>query len=127
MSKLIDSITHLESNKRNIRKDTYKYILQCVKDRILLYARANKKICIYIIPTWIPGKPLYDRQRATDYVRRKLIEEGMEVAVKQEFQVCVSWFIDTTRKKKKMHLKNEDPKEDPFDQLDSLVNKMSLR
>jgi len=121
---LIDSITRLESSRRNIRRETYKYILQCVKDRILLYARANKKICIYIIPTWIPGKPLYDRQRATEYVRKKLIEEGMDVVVKQAFQVCVSW---TTRTPHRKPPPISADKEDPFDQLDSLVNKMSLR
>jgi hypothetical protein len=125
MSKLIDSVLYLETTRKNIRKETFKTILQWVKDRIILYAGTHKKYCVYNIPTWIPGKPLFDRKKATNYVRKKLIREGMTVEIIKEHQLYISW--PKPQSQPPVRSPHPPQESDPFEQLDCLVNKLSLR
>ena len=89
--KFIDSLVLLDQGRRERKKQIYKKILEQCKDRILQYTGCNKYCCIFDIPIWKVGEPLYEWDKATSYVMKKLRKEGFVVTHVGYNKIFVNW------------------------------------
>ena len=100
-----------ESSKRKELKkfETFDKILQRCHNKITLYAENRKTECIYEIPGFIIGVPLYNINELSEYLISSLNKNGFILKVLQQNYIIISWDI---KNKKNLKVKKEKVKED---------------
>lgn len=81
----------MEASKRERKKEYYRKILEKCKDRIMAYCGNNKFFCVYKVPPYVIGWPLYSWERAIAYVMKKLMKDGFEVHYIGDSSLFISW------------------------------------
>lgn len=84
---------HKEIEKREKRKNKiYNTILEKVNYRILLTnQKSNDCICLFVVPSFLFGVPLYNMTNCIIYIMEDLIEKGFKVNYTHPNLLTISW------------------------------------
>ena len=84
---------HKEIEKREKRKNkVYQTILEKVNYRILLTnQKSNDCLCLFVVPSFVFGVPLYNMTNCVIYVMEDLIEKGFKVNYTHPNLLSISW------------------------------------
>lgn len=79
------------AKKNQVKKDTYKAILESFMKKIRVALEANNKSVVLEVPIFLAGFPMFDRKNATDYLARQLTLLGYTVDRLSPFSVLLTW------------------------------------
>lgn len=79
------------SKKNQIKKDTYKAILDSFMKKIKVSLEANLRSVVLEVPIFVPGCPMFNRLHATEYLGRQLGLLGYTVERISPFAMHVNW------------------------------------
>ena len=102
---LIDTLHGIAQGRKHYKKETYREILKLAKERVVFYAKGRgggekgMQFCIYTVPVWLPNRPLYNSEKASKYVLRKLTAEGLYVSNITPNQLYISWGLPAAKEK----------------------------
>ena len=84
---------HKEIEKREKRKNkVYNTILDKVNYRILsTNTKTNDCFCIYLVPRFLFGVPLYNMTNCIIYIMEELIDKGFKVTYTHPNFLSISW------------------------------------
>lgn len=114
----LDKIVKIESVRKKIRKEIYTKIYEQFSRKIMHAAQTNQKQVFLVVPAYLIGYPVFDRNKATVYLKRQLELNKLNIIQIAEFEFHVSWNKKNTKKKKEKEKKEED--EDDFPTLINL-------
>jgi len=110
MSQLNIHKLYESSRRKELKKfETFDKILQRCHNKITLYADNRKTECIYEVPEFIIGVPLYDINELREYLVSSLNKNGFILKQIPPNWIYISWDI---KNKKKMKVKVEKKRED---------------
>jgi len=110
MSQLNIHKLYESSRRKELKKfETFDKILQRCHNKITLYAENRKTECIYEVPEFIIGVPLYDINELREYLVSSLNKNGFILKQIPPNWIYISWDI---KNKKKMKVKVEKKRED---------------
>ena len=93
------------ARKKELSKfETFDKILQRCHNKIKLYAENRKTECVYEIPGFIIGVPLYDVNELREYLVSSLNKNGFILKQIPPNYIYISWDL---KNKKKMKVKKE--------------------
>jgi len=111
MSQLkIDDLYKTAKKKELVKYETFDKILIKCHNRIKLYADNRKTECIYNIPSFIIGIPLYDVDDLQEYIVSSLKKNGLVVKEYTNNWIFISWNFKNKPKVKKNKSTNSDHK-----------------
>lgn len=85
-------IAQREQARRNLRKETYKTILEQFSKKIKAVSERGERFAHLSVPPMVIGYPLYPFQEATVYLQRQLVRSGYTVRQGLEpGEYVVSW------------------------------------
>ena len=96
----------IQEKKKNIKKETYKAILETLLTKIKTSVENGKTGTFVNIPTFIVGYPIYDRKIACDYIGRQLGNLGYQTMKYTDYDLYVTW--NKTKSKKEQKQKTND-------------------
>jgi len=79
------------SKKNQVKKETYKMILESFMKKIRVSLEANLKSVVLEVPVFVPGCPMFNRIHATDYLMRQLRLLDYNVEQISPFAMHVNW------------------------------------
>jgi len=106
-------IQQIETHRRNIKKETYKHILETFDKKIRSCVNLGISHVLLEVPSFVFGYPFFDHDAATVYLKRQLENLGYKVN-RTGFVLVVSWSRGLAAPKK--------PEVEPEDDLPSLMN-----
>ena len=110
MSQLNIHQLYESSRKKELSKfETFDKILQRCHNKIKLYAENRKTECVYEIPGFIIGVPLFDVNELREYLVSSLNKNGFIIKQIPPNYIYISWDL---KNKKKMKVKREKKVED---------------
>lgn len=110
MSQLNIHKLYESSRKKELSKfETFDKILQRCHNKITLYAENRKTECIYEVPEFIIGVPLYNINELKEYLVSSLNKNGFILKQIPPNWIYISWDI---KNKKNVKVKQEKKKED---------------
>jgi len=101
---LYDSARKKELAKFNI----FDSILKRCHCKIKSYSTNHKTECLYEIPEFIIGTPLFNREELQEYIVSSLLKNGFIVNRHPLYYIYISWDIKNKAKKKKSIKKQDD-------------------
>lgn len=108
-------LAQLEKTKQNVKKETYKALLDKLCRKIKTAYEIGHKETILTIPPFLIGFPKYDIAKAVKYMARQLIKLGYKVNYSGPMSLKVEW----TKYEDPVEAQHEDV---PMDILPGLVN-----
>lgn len=99
VNQLYDSVL----KKKAVKYKTYESVLQLCHKRIKRTAENEKLFCIYTVPRFIIGTPLYDHSQLKTYIINSLKKSGFVVKQVNSETLYISWDL----KDKKRVLKKQ--------------------
>lgn len=85
-------IAEREAARRNLRKETYKTILEQFSKKIKVASERREATATLVVPPFVIGYPMYPFDDALVYLRRQLVRSGYSVAQGLERgSFVVSW------------------------------------
>ena len=78
--------------KRQNRMKCYEIILEKIHKKIIYTTKKEQSFCIYVIPEYIIGLPMINNNECTEYVIKKLNENGFFVKYTFPNLLYISWF-----------------------------------
>jgi len=104
-----------ERSRNNIRKETYKNILEQFSKKVKAAVERREKYAVLQVPPLVMGFPLFPYDEALWYIRRQLVLLGYKVSQGgEEGQFIVTW---EKPKKNKQIISYSEPGEDLFSGL----------
>lgn len=85
-----------EGIRKEIKKETYKKILEQISKKITAVSQAKGTDTIVTIPPVIIGYPIYDTMIAGNYIERQLKNGGYRVRRLNNTQIYVDWKVRKT-------------------------------
>lgn len=82
-------ISVLEQHKRKL--NTYNSVLEKCYLRIKRYTENYQLRCLYEIPTFIIGTPIYDYEELKTYIINNLKKKGFKVLIFNNTTIYISW------------------------------------
>jgi hypothetical protein len=111
-------IVNIENKRREIKKETYKKIYEQFSRKIRQTVEFGQRQVFLTVPGFLIGFPTFDRDRATEYLKRQLERAEFTVVQTSPYEFHVSWGQASTKSKRK-----EPEEEEPsFDDLPTLIN-----
>lgn len=83
-------IQQIETQRRNIKKETYKHILETFDKKIRSCVNLGISHVLLEVPSFVFGYPFFDHDAATVYLKRQLENLGYKVN-RTEYALVVSW------------------------------------
>jgi hypothetical protein len=111
----------LEKARQNVKKETYKAILEQFSRKIRTSHDLGLKDAQLTVPPFVVGYPRYDIPKAVKYLCRQLQKLGYSVVMIGPVSFKVRW--DRASKVKEAEAEAEDS---PFDLLPGLVNMQKM-
>jgi len=91
--------------KKVVKYKTYDSVLEKCHQRIKRHAENLKLSCIYTIPKFIIGTPLYNFEELKQYIKNSLIKSGFKIKQVTLEAIYISW--DLKQKNKSIAKKKE--------------------
>ena len=113
-------ISGIHQAKRDIRKETYKKILEQFSKKIKHVAHLNQTSVTLVIPGIILGFPIFDRTTAGTYLERQLRNGGYTTRRLDSVSIFVQWGTAQPRGTDKK--KQTETPQSEFGELSGLVN-----
>ena len=114
------AMADLEKARQNVKKETYKTILEQFSRKIRTSHELGLKEALLTVPPFVVGFPRYDITKAVKYLGRQLQKLGYTVAMTGPVSFKVRW----DRPLKTPESEAEDS--NPFDILPGLVNMQKM-
>ena len=111
----------LEKARQNVKKETYKAILEQFSRKIRTSHELGLKDALLTVPPFVVGFPRYDLPKAVKYLCRQLQKLGYTVAMIGPVSFKVRW--DKPKTQTAVEPEAEDT---PFDLLPGLVNMQKM-
>jgi len=111
----VDEISRLTDKKNKLKKETYVKLYEQVSRKIRNSVSFGQKYTTVQIPPFLIGYPMFDRYKATSYIKRQLELGGFRVDVTGDHELYINWKI------KKDNSKKEEP-EVSVDEFPTLIN-----
>lgn len=92
-------VQQIRLDRARVNHETYKSILETAYARIRTRASANATGMAFVVPAFVPGRPVYAHDHAVRYVTEKLRRGGFSVQHLSDNTI----FIDWTPQKKNRH------------------------
>lgn len=109
-------IAALEKIRRDVKKETYKALLEQFSRKIRTSYDLGRKDAILTVPPFVVGFPKYDISKAVVYMCRQLQRLGYTVELVGPIDIRVRWLVP------KFETKIEETEDDLHDILPGLVN-----
>jgi hypothetical protein len=109
-------IAALEKIRRDVKKETYKALLEQFSRKIRTSYDLGRKDAILTVPPFVVGFPKYDISKAVVYMCRQLQKLGYTVELVGPIDIRVRWLVP------KFETKIEETEDDLNDILPGLVN-----
>ena len=84
-------LNHSRRLKEQNKKKTYKKLLKKCHHRITFTASKSLTSCVFQIPEYVPGLPLFDIEKCRRYLIRKLRKNKFKVALVDRYIIYISW------------------------------------
>jgi len=110
-----------KEKKKEVRKETYRKILEIVSRKIKNAAEMNQVHTMITIPPWVLGCPVYDLLLATNYIDRQIKNGGYRTARINESSMYVNWDKDRRKLDREQPETERHVLEEEF-KIPSLVN-----
>jgi hypothetical protein len=110
----------LEKARQNVKKETYKAILEQFSRKIRTSHELGLKEALLTVPPFVVGFPRYDLPKAVKYLCRQLQKLGYTVAMIGPVSFKVRW------DKPKPQAAEPEAEDTPFDLLPGLVNMQKM-
>ena len=95
MSKLdLDELQKPLKEKEKIKMDIYDKVLKRVHSRIKMVARQPETFCMFVIPEFVLGIPVYNFHECKNYIIKSLRENGLAVNYTEPNLLYISWDIE---------------------------------
>jgi hypothetical protein len=111
----------LEKARQNVKKETYKAILEQFSRKIRTSHELGHKEAHLTVPPFVVGFPRYDLPKAVKYLCRQLQKLGYSVAMIGPVSFKVRW-----DKHKTQAVAEPEAEDTPFDLLPGLVNMQKM-
>lgn len=110
----VDEISRLTVKKNKLKKETYVRLYEQASRKIRQSVNFGTKYAIFQVPSFLIGYPMFDRFKATAYIKRQLERGGFVVTVTGDHELHISWKVKKVASETKAA---DDPEDFP-----SLVN-----
>ena len=104
----VDEISHIVNHRNRMKKETYVELYKRTTRKIRRAVETGNKYAMVEIPVFIVGYPMYDRVKATSYIKRQLEIAGFDVVIVGNFEFRITWKI-----KKDVKVSNDSVEEFP--------------
>lgn len=115
----LDRIIKIENERKKIRKEIYTKIYEQFSRKIMHAVQTNQKQVFLVVPSYLIGYPVFDRYRATVYLKRQLELNKLNVVQISEFEFHISW---NKKKKKKKEKEKKEEVVDDDENFPTLIN-----
>lgn len=85
-----DEARQMRSKKGNINHETYKMIYAKIQNKIHNAASKGKTATEFVVPPFLPGRPMFSVNHAVRYTRDKLRYNGFTVSVDNDV-LMIDW------------------------------------
>jgi hypothetical protein len=89
----VDEISRLMEKKNKMKKETYVKLYEQVSRKIRQSVDFGSKWTSFQVPGFLIGYPMFDRYKATAYIKRQLERGGFDVVVMGDHELHVTWKI----------------------------------
>jgi hypothetical protein len=80
-----------------MKKETYVELYKQISRKIRRAVEAQKKRVTFEVPAFLVGYPVYDRLKATSYLKRQLELGGFIVHITGNFGLSITWKVKKDR------------------------------
>lgn len=85
-------------DRRKKRKESFKHVLKLCQRQVQNVANKDGLKCLYIIPSIIPGIPLYNVADCAEFVKNELEKSGFSVQQLHSNVLYISWDVEDLEK-----------------------------
>jgi len=107
-------IVKIENKRKEMKKELYKKIYEQFSRKIRQTVELGQRQVFLNVPAFLVGFPTFDRDKATEYLKRQLERAEFVVAQTGSYELYVTW--NKSQKEEKVE------KEEAFDEFPTLMN-----
>lgn len=96
----VDEISRLTEKKNRLKKETYVKLYEQVSRKIRQSVDFGSKFASFQVPAFLIGYPMFDRYKATAYIKRQLERGGFDVAITGDHELHITWRVKKSTEKK---------------------------
>lgn len=100
-------IKQIQEARCKIKKAIYTEIYEQFSRRILIAVENNHSQIFLTVPEFLIGHPIYDRTKATSYIKRQLENSKFVVVQVNEYELYISFAKTKSKKKNKVSEEDE--------------------
>ncbi len=89
----------IQFEKDKDRQKVFDILLERCHRKIVSYSHLHAVNCVYSIPVFVYGLPLYNQKVAYDFIGQKLTEEGFTINHLGNFTLFISWNLNDSNNK----------------------------
>jgi hypothetical protein len=108
-------IAKIENKRKELKKEIYKKIYEQFSRKIRQTVELGQKQVFLNVPAFLVVFPTFDRDKATEYLKRQLVRAEFVVSQTGSYELHVTWNV----KKPKEVEREEEP---AFDEFPTLIN-----
>ena len=109
-------IAKIENKRKEIKKEIYIKIYEQFSRKIKQTVELGQKQVFLNVPSFLMGYPTFDRDRATEYLKRQLERAGFVATQTGSYEILITW---NSKKHAEEHQEEEEP---AFDEFPTLMN-----
>ena len=92
----VDEISRLTEKKNKLKKETYVKLYEQASRKIRQSVDFGAKYTIFNVPSFLMGYPMFDRFKATAYIKRQLERGGFTVTITGDHELHITWRVKKT-------------------------------
>ena len=96
----VDEISRMTEKKNKLKKETYVKLYEQVSRKRRQSVGFGNKFTTFQVPVFLIGYPMFDRYKATAYIKRQLERGGFDVVITGDHELHVSWKVKKSTEKK---------------------------
>lgn len=97
----VNDVIKVDYERKRIRKEIYKRIYEQFCRKVRQSTEMGYKHTLLTVPSFVFGYPTFDRDIATEYLRRQFENGGFEASYVEPYSIYVSWNIQKNRAREK--------------------------
>ena len=97
----VDEISRMTEKKNKLKKETYIKLYEQVSRKIRQSVNFGTKLTVFQVPGFLVGYPMFDRYKATVYIKRQLERGGFNVVILRDNELHITWKIRKVNDKKR--------------------------
>lgn len=94
---VVDVYKDISERKRK-RKESFKHVLRMCQKQIRNVANKDRLKCVFTVPEFIAGIPIFNVTDCTDFVKTELEKAGFAVTYYYPNLLFISWDVDDLEK-----------------------------